>query len=281
MGTLEGDAMASDWETIKAQLPGDWRELANRMGLIQPQPPQLHTKITDIEQVLRLELPRAGLEMSLETTTATAMAAKKALDEHGVTTTEPSAPVDISATALHFWERKLGPYLAALVARMTNASAVFAASQWAGYVLVLVDGTTETRPGAKGTTARVLFAMRLAEMTIVKTVVTDEHGSESMRDFEPGPGELWIGDRGYSNPVDVAWVVDAHADVLVRLNRGALPLYGAKGKHFDVMRHVQRLRKPETMAEWPVWVRPEGHDPIRGRLCAVRLPEFEFRTSAA
>jgi hypothetical protein len=267
--------MDSDWETFKAQLPGDWRELARVMGLIHPSLPQLGAKITDIEQVLRLELPRAGLEISLETTTATAMAARAVLEERGVATTDPSVPVDISAPALHYWERKLAPYLAVLVARMTNAGAAFAASEWAGYVLVVVDGTTVTRPGADGTTARVLYAMRLAEMTIVKTVVTDKHGGESMRAFEPKLGELWIGDRGYSNPPDVAWVVDAHADVLVRLNRGALPLYGAKGKRFDVMRQVQRLAKPEAMAEWPVWVRPEKHDPIPGRLCAVRLPEEE------
>ena len=29
-----------------------------------------------------------------------------------------------------------------------------------GYEIVLADGTTVTRPGAKGTTARVLYAMR-------------------------------------------------------------------------------------------------------------------------
>jgi hypothetical protein len=72
--------MNLDWEMIKAQLPGDWRELASAMGLIKALPPHLHAKVTDIEQVLRLELSRAGLELSLVTTTAMAAAAKECLE---------------------------------------------------------------------------------------------------------------------------------------------------------------------------------------------------------
>ena len=45
-----------NWEFIKAQLPAGWRELAIERRLIRPQPPQLHAKVTDIEQVLRLVL---------------------------------------------------------------------------------------------------------------------------------------------------------------------------------------------------------------------------------
>ena len=273
MRSREGSAMNLDGEMIKAQLPGDWRELASAMGLIKALPPHLHAKVTDIEQVLRLELSRAGLELSLVTTTAMAAAAKECLE--GQSAAESSSLVDISGPALHYWERKLGPYVAALLARMTGASEFFAAERWNGYVLVLVDGTTVTRPGAKGTTARVLYAMRLAEMSIVKLVVTDAHGSESLRHFEPKPGEVWMCDRFYANPVEISWVVDAGADVIMRLNRGMLPLYDGRRKSFDVLRHVRRLKSPGAMDEWTVWVRPEGHAPIQGRLCAVRLPDKE------
>ena len=70
------EASGFNWEFIKAQLPTGWQELAVEMGLIRPQPPQLHTKISNIEPILRLELHRAGLEASLQTTTSTAAAAK-------------------------------------------------------------------------------------------------------------------------------------------------------------------------------------------------------------
>jgi hypothetical protein len=107
---------------------------------------------------------------------------------------------------------------------MVGAHGVFSAMQWSGYDIILADGTVVTRPGAKGTTARVLYALRLSDMTLLKCLVTDEHGSESLRVFEVRTGQLWICDRFYSNPPDIAWVVDAGGEVLVRYNRGALPV---------------------------------------------------------
>jgi len=264
-----------DWEFIKAQLPDGWRELADQMGLIRPHPPHLGAKITDIEQVLHLELQRVALESSLVITTGSSRAAKKLREEDGITTTEPSAPVDISGPSLHEWERKLAPYFAALHARMAKAGEVFPPELWGGYDLVVADGTTVTRPGAKGTTARVLYALHLVDMTIPQQKETDEHGSESLRQFEVKPGQLWICDRDYSNPEDVAHVKDAGGEVLVRLNRGALPLYDVKAQLIDVIERMQSLEQPWAMAEWAAWVHPKGHAPILGRLCAMRLPEEE------
>jgi hypothetical protein len=268
------DAIELNWEFIRAQLPEGWRELAIEMGLIHPVPPQLNAKIHDIEPILRLELHRAGLEASLQTTTSTAAAAAKAAERKGEgEATSTDTLVDLSPPSLHEWERKLGPYLAELLARMVGANDVFSAVQWSGYEVVVADGTTVTRPGAKGTTARVLYALRLSDMTLLKCLVTDEHGSESLRLFELRPGQLWIIDRLYSNPEQIGWVDAAGSTVVVRYNRGALPLYNAKGRPFDVMGHVRRLRSAEAKAEWPVWVHPAGGSPIQGRLCAVRLPE--------
>jgi hypothetical protein len=183
--------------------------------------------------------------------------------------------VTLSAPSLHEWERKLGPYLAELVARMVGANDAFSPLRWSGYEVVLADGTVVTRPGAKGPTARVLYALRLADMTLIACLETDEHGSESLRAFEVRAGQLWICDRLYSNPEDLAWAKQGGGEVLMRYNRGALPLYGAAGKPFDVMEHVRPLREPEKMAEWSVWVHPAGRAAIHGRLCAVRLPDKE------
>lgn len=270
-----GGAVDLDWDFIKAQLPDDWRELADRMGLIRPHPPHLHAKITDIEQVLRLELQRVAEESSLVITTARSRAAKQIREDDGIATTEPSAPVDISAPSLHEWERKLAPYFAALHARMARSSEVFAPELWGGYDLMVADGTSVSRPGAKGTTARVLYALHLVDMTVSQQKETDAHGGEGLRQFEVKPGQLWIANRGYSNPEDVAHVKDAGGEVLLRYNRGALPLYDVKGQLIDVMGRVQSLEQPWDMAEWAVWVQPKGHDPILGRLCAMRLPEDE------
>ena len=198
--------------------------------------------------------------------------AKEAAERKGEA--ESSVPlVELSAPSLHEWERKLAPYLAELLARLLGARDAFSALRWCGYEIVLADGTTVTRPGAKGTTARVLYAMRLADMTLLKCLVTDEHGGESLRVFEVSPGQLWICDRNYSNPVGIAWVTNAGGDLLVRYNRGTLPLYDAGGRHFDVMEHVRCLQTPEETKEWSVWAHLEGREPLEGRLCAVRLSE--------
>ena len=269
------NAIELNWEFIQAQLPEGWRGLAVEMGLIHPVLPQLHAKINDIEPILRMELQRAGLEESLQTTTATVAAAKKA-SERGAAGQEEDASgslVELSATSLHYWERKLGPYLAELLARMVGARDAFSALRWSGYEVVIADGTTVTRPGANGTTARVMYAMRLADMTLLNCLVTDEHGGEALRLFEVSSGQLWLCDRFYSNPEDIAWVVKAEGDVLVRYNRGALPLYDAGGRPFDVMDHVRTLQTPGEIAEWSVEVHPKGRAPIAGRLCAVRLSE--------
>jgi hypothetical protein len=267
------DAIELNWEFIRAQLPKGWRELAGEMGLIHHVPPQLNAKIHDIEPILRLELHRAGLEASLQTTTSTAAAAAKAAEPTGQGKASNGSLVDLSPPSLHEWERKLGPYLAELLARMVGSNDTFSALKWSGYEIVLADGTTVTRPGAKGTTARVLYALRLADMSLLKCLVTDEHGSESLRHFEVGRGQLWIADRFYSNPEEIAWVDAAGGHTLVRYNRGMLALYDAEGQSFDVLGHVRSLQSPEAMAEWQVWVHPKGRAPIQGRLCAVRLPE--------
>lgn len=265
-----------DWEFVKAQLPAGWRELAVERGLIRPQPPQLHTKVTDIEQVLRLVLHRIGLETSLQTATSTGAMAREAIAATpGQQAAEAAPLVDLSAPALHYWERKLGSYLAELLARMLDPQDLFSPLRWSGYEVVLADGTTVTRPGSKGTTARVLYALELSNLTRLGCHVTDQHGAESLRIFDVRPGQLWMGDRFYANPYDVAWIVDAGADVLVRFKFGALPLYDAHGRAWDVMGHVRLLRTAEEMAEWAVEVRPPDHAPIRGRLCALRLPKAE------
>jgi len=267
-------AVELDWEFVKAQLPVGWRELAIDRGLIRPHPAQLHAKVTDIEQVLRPLLHRIGLETSLQTAVSTAAMAKQATAaEAGEEAAEEAKLVELSAPALHYWERKLAGYLAELLARMLAPAGLFSQERWHGYEVVVVDGTTETCPGADGTTARVLYALRLPDLRMLGCHATDKHGTESMRIFDVHPGQLWMGDRFYANPYDIAWIFDAGAHVFVRYKFNALPLYDAKGATFDVMDHLRRLNKPGQMAEWSVYVHPSKHAPIRGRLCAVRRPE--------
>ena len=175
--------------------------------------------------------------------------------------------------ASSLWERKLGPFFASLVADMAGTEREFAAGRWAGYDIVVVDASVVSRPGAEGTTARVHYALRLTTLHPVNVQVTDDRGGETFRRFDPQAGELWMGDRGYANPPGIAFVKSSDAEVLVRYNRGSLPLYDIEGKRLDVLaKLLAKLRKPGRVREWAVWVHPEDCKPIGGRLVAVRLP---------
>jgi len=248
-----------DWKVVEGVLPAGWRQMAAQRKLVRPNlPKHMGTVVTDIGQILRLVLYQVGRNVGLQTAAAAFAAA---------------GLLEISSVALHKWMKKLGPYLAELVAAMVSGShSVFAAERWAGYEIVAVDATCVQRPGAMGTTARVHRALRLVDLRVLKAVVTDQTGGETFRRFVPEAGQLWLGDRGYANPPGIAWVKDHKGEVLVRYNRGSLPLYDARGIEIDVLSRLAKLRKPGWSRQWQAFVHAAGNDRIEGRLCAVRLP---------
>ena len=253
--------LAGDWPMIEAQLPSNWRELAKTHGVsARKLPPHLGAKVTDVIVPLRMVLHHVATNTSLKTTAAIAAAA---------------GLIDISGVALHLWMRRFAPFLAAMLVALTDAAEHFAAECWAGFDILLVDATTVSRPGSKGTTARVHYALRLSNLHPVQIDVTDDKGGETYRRFArmARPGQLWIGDRGYANPPGIAAIKAKRADVLVRFNRGSLPLYDSAGIRIDVVEELSRdLTEPGVPRAWAAWVQPERGDRIRGRLCAVRLP---------
>src|SRR6266542_3764916 len=169
-------SVAGDWAVIEAQLPPNWRDLARDYGVTREVPPQLGAKLQgDPGLVLRLVLHHVATDTSLEQTTAQAAVA---------------GLVDVSAVALHLRMRTIGPYLAALTCSLEQTDQTFAPARWAGYDVLTGDATVVTRPGAKGTTARVHYLMRLSTLRPVQTIVTDEHGGEKLRRFDLQAGQL-------------------------------------------------------------------------------------------
>ena len=126
--------------------------------------------------------------------------------------------------------------------------------------------TLPTRPGAKGTTARVHYALRLSDLRLVQCYVTDEKGGETIRRFSVSAGQLWVLDRAYANPPGIAFIAANEGVVIVRYNYGSLPLFDVHGRPFEVWAKVQRIRTPGPVREWTVWVHPASGPKIRGRL---------------
>ena len=249
-------SVTTDWEMVTAQLPLDWRVMAAEMGLLKERPEQLGAKVEDIEPVLRLVLYQAGTSDSLRATVARAAAL---------------GLLAISHVALHKWMKKLGPYLVALLNRMV-ATAAFAPEKWHGFDVIAGDATTVQRPGSKGTTARVHYALRLADLTARHIEVTDEHGGETARRFRAEPDELWLLDRGYSNPPGIAAIRDTGAHIVVRVNRATLPVFDKHSARINVIERFRSNPVREQVRQCRAFVHV-GKRKIPGRLCWVRLPE--------
>lgn len=252
----------TDWELIEAHLPAGWRELGDSMGLIRERPEHMGTKISDLGIVLRLVLHQAGTSASLRATVALAAA---------------TGVVAMAAVSLHQWMKKLGPYLTELLARMVGTAA-FAPERWGGLHIIVGDATTVQRPASKGTTARIHYALRLADMTPRHIEVTDETVGETARRFRAEPGEVWLLDRVYANPAGVASIRDRDAHIVVRHNRGALPLYDKRGKRIEVMSLLHETQARDDVRQLRVFVHV-GDKKIAGRLCWVRLPEEQAAKS--
>jgi hypothetical protein len=246
---------ATDWDLIEAHLPTGWRALGEEMGLIRERPAHMGTKIADLGTALRLVLHQAGTSASLRATTSLAAA---------------TGVVSIAAVSLHQWMKKLGPYLTVLLARMVD-TAGFAPEKWGGLHVIAGDATTVQRPASKGTTARVHYALRLADMTPRHIEVTDEHGGETARRFRAEPGEAWLLDRGYANPPGVAAIQARGAHIVVRYNRGTLPVYDKVGHAIEVMSLLKKTDARERACQVRAFVHFEGQR-IAGRLCWLRLP---------
>jgi hypothetical protein len=144
-----------------------------------------------------------------------------------------------------------------------------------------VDGSSFCSPGADGTDARIHLQLRLADLAILSVSADDRSVGESFKRFPWHAGQLALGDRGYANPPGIVSVVEQGADVLVRVNRSALPMYSPQGERVDLMAWIHSLRG-FAPRERPVLVRARDSDTeVRGRLIAYRLPEAQAEKARA
>jgi hypothetical protein len=248
---------ASDWRRMTELLPSNWRDRAETLGLCRSLPSAQgeRAKLKDPGVLLRLVLHHVATETSLTQTTAQAHAA---------------GLVTVSPVALHKRMRKVAPWLAEMAADLTASATAFAKERWAGFRVFATDATTGTRPGAIGTTARVHYRLELATLLPQQIYVTDASEGEKLRRFNLSPQDLDVLDRGYCNPPDIAHAYTHDAEVIVRFNRGTLPLYDRNGRLIDLVPKVLRLRRAGRVRAWSAWIHTTA-GPIAVRVCAMRL----------
>lgn len=248
------------WQSIEAELPEDFDVLAKRHKVLEVQYGE--AKITTARELLRLVLLHAGADLGLRQT-VTLMA-------------EGGGP-EVSHVTLHKKMRLAAPFLRALVAELAGDSDA-TPERWAGYEVVLVDGSSFCGPRAETTDARVHLQLRLADLEILSATMESRGIGESFKRFTWRPGQLAVGDRGYCNPPGIAYVVKQGADVLVRVCRGTLPM-STGGESLVLMDWLRALRG-HAPHERRVVIEHEQRQ-IEGRLIAVRLPAAEAEKARA
>ncbi len=136
----------------------------------------------------------------------------------------------------------------------------------------LLDATVVCEPGKTGSQWRIHYSLQLPGLECDQFDLTSTRGAgtgEHFGRFHFLPGEFLLADAGYCHPNGIAAVVEAKADLCVRFNPHALPLFDEQNQPFSLLERLSLLRHAGDVADWPVSSHA-GRRRIAGRVCAIR-----------
>jgi hypothetical protein len=144
--------------------------------------------------------------------------------------------------------------------------------------IVLVDATRLKEPGGTGDDWRVHLGYDLLGGRLLDVKVSDRHTAEGFTLFCWQAGDIVVADRGYSRRRQLAFVLQAGAQVVVRLAVHQVPLLDERGEPLDVLAWLkQQSSAPHSC---PVAFEHQGQRFV-GRLIACPLPEEAARRARA
>lgn len=237
-----------NWEILSTFLPEGWAEQARLLGALRRA-----RYIKDPAVVLRVLLMHVALGCSLAETAARAKA---------------SGLAEISAVGV-FKRLRAAEAWFRWLAQQTRGAAELP-MEVTGRRLRAVDATSVHEPGSTGTDWKIHYAVNLADLQCDFFQLTDiREGGETFRRVPVVAGDIMMGDRVYAAPPGVSHVVNAGGDVIVRLNRAALPLYERNGERTDLLPRLRKLRG-KTAREYAAQAKNSNGEWIPGRLIALR-----------
>lgn len=262
---LQQDA---DWQEVLAALPGTLAELeavAREQGALRRR-----RAVRGAADLLRLVLVYAVGDFSLRLTAAWATVAGVA---------------ELSDEGLLWRLRHCLPWLQTLVTARLAAGGVDLPRAAGGRRLRIIDGSGISGPGSAGTDWRVHLDYDPVGQRLTTIAVTDAHGGESLTRYAFAPDDIVLADRGFCRARGIAHVREQTADVVVRLNTGALPLFTAAdaARPLDLAAWLKSAPTGQA-TERPVWItvpatadQPARWLPVR--LLACRLPAVAANTA--
>jgi len=257
-------AELEDWRVLEGFFPSPWEQLGRSSGAVR----RLRG-FPSVEAVLRTLLLHVGCGWSLRETAVQAKLAGLAA---------------ISDVTLLNRLRDAEAWLRQLCELLLREQGVELESTIAGRRVRLLDATVVSEPGPTGSQWRIHYSLRLPSLECDHFVLTSTRGAGTAEGFANFPfqaRELVLADAGYSHPRGIQVIREHGAEVCVRLNPHALPLYNEAGERLHLPTTLAALDRVGEAAEWPVWVQAGPHR-LGGRLCAIRksqaaIQRAEFR----
>ncbi len=239
-----------DWQFLLTFLPAGWEEKAKELGAIRR-----CRKFENPETLLRTMFIHLSDGCSLRETAVRA--------KHGNI-------VDISDVALLKRLKGAGAWLQWMAAGVMQKwiekqpETIFGDK----FRLRLIDGTTVQEPGSTGSTWRIHYSIVLPSLQCNEVHVTSPKVGESFKRFAVQPGDVFLGDRGYSHRDALLYVLQGGGHVLVRMNLTNLPLVDEHGEPFPLLERLRTLTGAR-LGDWQVRL-PDEHRLVPGRLCALK-----------
>ena len=247
MDSQERSAELDNWSILCSFLPEEWANQAWELGAMRRA-----RYIKDPAIVLRMLLMHVGAGCSLAETAARCKAAGLA---------------QISGVGVFKRLRAAERWFRWLAQEMRGATTL--PMHVLGRRLRAVDATSVHEPGTTGTDWKLHYCVNLADLHCDFFQLTDIHeGGETFRRIPVVPGDVLMGDRVYAAPPGVSHVVNRGGDVIVRWNRGALPLFDSKGERIELLPRLRELG--ENPQEYEAHVKDPHGEWIHGRLFALR-----------
>jgi hypothetical protein len=185
---------------------------------------------------------------------------------------------DISAVALLYRLRQSGDWLTLLIGRVL-ASAVPVASQ--GRLIRLIDGTTVPKAGKTKETRglwRIHSGFDLPTERFGFFELTDEHGGERLDRIPVIKGEIRIADRAFLQPDQIATVIGAGADIVIRAPWKGASWRNASDKSVDMIAILREGIATGTIDQ-PIGVGRKGGPTMNLRLVAIRKPAEQIEAA--
>ena len=252
-------ALDEDWRILLQLFPPNWEELGRASGAVK----RLRG-FASLPDLLRTLLLHVGCGWSLRETAVHAKLAGLA---------------DVSDVTLLNRLRQSEDWLRQLCQGLWKTNGVDLQPAFHGQPVRLLDATVVKEPGKTGSQWRIHYSLRLPSLEcdfLELTAVKGPRSGEWLGRFPFQAGELVLADAGYSRPGGVAAVVQPQADLCVRLNPLALPLYTEHGHPFPLRRRLRAVERAGETLDWPVWVRA-GEQRLAGRVCGLRKSEEAIR----